>query len=204
MIELRDALVSRFAALPGVRMAEAHDEDFGEAEIRRVGGKAMPAVYVVNAGAQKIETIPGRDVVADFRWAAVVLATRGNEVANDRASRGDAAAAIAYRVAYELEAGSAFAGQCRRPAKVAVANASTAGTARLGVSAWVVTWTHRAPIRPDDLDLVLADLDLIASTIDPDEGPTAETAAGAVTVLEEDGERIESEVGGEVVAAETI
>lgn len=206
MIALRDALVTRFASLPGVRAAAAHDEDFDEGEIRRLGPKGLPGVYVVHVETVDVMEVTGRDLVGDHRWAAVVMAAAGPAKRLERASRGDAAGIIAHRIAYELaiKVGPDFAGACSRPERIEVRNASTSTTAKLGVAVYVVEWRQGAPIRPEDLDLELADLELVATTITPDEGPETIAAAGLVGVEEEaDDDSVAGETG-DAVASETI
>lgn len=204
MIALRDELVARFAGLPGVVLAVAHDEDVDEDEIHRIGHAKTPAVLVVHLGADSPEVLPGEGVMAKHRWAAIVLATRGDAQELARDSRGDAAQIIGLRIAYELAAGDRFAAEHDRPEKVRVHNASNVKTARLGVAVAVVEWVHEGPIDPDDLVLELQALEIVTGTITPDEGPETVATAGSVGVEEEQGGVAVQGEAGDPVAAEGI
>lgn len=165
MIALRDAYVTAFGALPGVRKAIAHDEDVNEAELKRIGSKATPVVYVVCLGTDPAEY--ATEGVATHRFAAVVAADRSAAAREDSASKGDLAAVIALRIAYELVVhdglpeAAADALTRQSPTDVRTRNESGTDLARAGYSVWVATWRVQAPLTPEDVELVTRPLDAI-------------------------------------------
>lgn len=159
MIRLRDAYVTRFADLPLVRSARAHDEDVNEAELKRVGSKATPVVYVVCMGTDSAEY--SGEAEAPHRFAAVVATDRSAAAREDEAaaSKGDLAGVIALRIANELVTGAAPTHEgsdltSGPPTDVRTRNESSTELARAGYAVWVVTWRVLAPLTPEDAELV--------------------------------------------------
>jgi hypothetical protein len=188
VIALRNAYVARIATLPHVRTAVAHDEDVNEAELKRIGSKATPVVYVVCLGTDDAEF--SGETEAPHRFAAVVATDRSAAAREeDIASKGDLAGAIALRVAYDLITGAAPTASgggdlTSGPAtNVRTRNESSSELARAGYSVWVVTWRVLAPITPDDVELVTRPLHAIhTSYTTPGSGVGADGTVESATL----------------------
>lgn len=182
-LALRDELVARFAAFevdgaPVLRDVAGHDEDFGLSELARVGSKNTPWARVVRLGFEADEDGAERDAL--WSWA-VVIGTDVKAAHRADGSRGDLAGSIAARVAFDLVSGETFAGSTGPAARVRAKNASTTATAQKGYAVWVVTFEMRAPIRPEDRELVTVPLERIHTDYDIAPDPLDGTADNATT-----------------------
>lgn len=182
-LALRDELVARFAAweVEGasvLRDVSGHDEDFGLGELARVGSKGTPWARVVRLGFDADEDGADRDAL--WSWAVVIGADTKSAVRAD-GSRGDLAGSIAARVAFELVQGGTFTASTGPAERVRAKNASTTATAKAGFAVWVVTFDMRAPIRPEDRELVTVPLERIHTDYDIAPDPLDGTADNATT-----------------------
>lgn len=182
-LALRDQIVTRLAGFTVdgdavLRDVAGHDEDFGLSELGRVGSKGTPFARVVRLGFAADED--GADCDALWSWAVVIAADTKSAVRAD-GSRGDLAGSIAARVAFELVSGETFSESTSAAGKVRAKNVSTTATAKAGYAVWVVTFDMRAPIRPEDRELVTVPLETIHTDYDIAPDPLDGTADNATT-----------------------
>lgn len=204
VVTLRDEYVARFAAIDGVREARAHDQDWNDAELARVGVRQTPTVLVTAMGFDSVEVRNGT-VVADYRWAAIVIARNKDAVVEGESSGGDVAGLLAARVARELAA-DGFSAACGRAHGIDAGNVSTAARAKAGnLTMWAVAWQQAAELE-DAAEITLLDLDTIATETDVtgDGVADAVTAAGGPYVVEEDGTTKVLDESGEPIRTETL
>jgi len=167
-LALRDQIVTRLAGFTVggdavLRDVAGHDEDFGLSELGRVGSKGTPFARVVRLGFAADEDGADRDAL----WAwAIVIAADVKAAHRADGSRGDLAGSIAARVAFELVSGETFSESTSAAMRVAAKNVSTTATAKAGYAVWVVTFEMRAPIRPEDRELVTVPLETIHTDYD--------------------------------------
>ncbi|MEM7607329.1 MAG: hypothetical protein AAF411_18410 [Myxococcota bacterium] len=167
-LDLRDAYVTRFAAISGVRRAIAADPSWDEDELRRVGAQGTPLVLVMCDGIGRTDLAEFGDThIARFDFTAVVIAQKGDAVRLSKASPGDIAASIASRIVSSIERGDRPNGECGRRPTVRAENVTDAGLARHGRFAWALQWSADALV---DLDaqITLRPLDAIHVNYDID------------------------------------
>lgn len=171
---LREAYLERFKAIPTVADAKWLDEPWSPPDLKRLGvDRRGGVVLVAFLGMNKVgDGITGHPE-ADHLFAAAVVTNKRSAARDGLMSRGDQAALVAQRIAFELQTNDGVSEGCSyRPEKIQIRNVSGADTVDDGVAVFTVTWTQRAEIDALVVDGTFADLTQIDANVSA-EGGTA-------------------------------
>lgn len=170
MLALRDQYVERFNTIPAVQLCTAHDGEFRDGEVERLGGAKTPGVYVACMGLVEDDELDvAGPLQATLAWVAFVLVRSPDAIREARASAGDLAALIALAIVYQLTRGDAFPAALARAKSFRAQNLFGTASAKRGHTLWAVTWHQSTEITPEGLEAVLAAFRTFHTDVDVDQ-----------------------------------
>lgn len=170
MLALRDQYVERFGAIPAVELCTAHDGEFRDGEVERLGGAKTPGVYVACMGLVEDDELGNAGVLqATLAWVAFVLTRSPDAVREVRRSSGDVAALIALAIVHELVRGEHFEAAWSPATALRCQNLFGTSSAKKGHTLWAVTWHQSTEITPEGLEAVLNPFRTFHTDVDVDQ-----------------------------------